>query len=203
MTILHLDSSILGGHSASRSLSALIVARQLLLHPGSMVIHRDLAVSETTQLTGQHIAVRQGGSPATPMLNADLAMGDAYIDDLYAADIIVIGAPMYNVSVPSQLKTWIDRVCVASRTFEYTATGPVGLLPQGKKAFIASTRGGVYSGDSPAAFMDHQESYLRAVLAFMGVTEVSVVRAEGLSMGEEAKAAALAKAATEIEALAA
>ena len=203
MTILHLDSSILGSASASRALSAQIVARQQLLHPGSTVIHRDLAISETTQLTSEHIAVRQGGTTASPVLDADIAMGNAYIDDLHAADVIVVGAPMYNFSVPTQLKAWIDRVCVVGRTFQYTATGPVGLLPEGKKAFIASTRGGVFSGDSPAAFMDHQESYLRAVLGFMGVTDVTIVRAEGLGMGEEVKAAALARAAAEIEALAA
>ncbi len=203
MIILHLDSSILGGYSASRSLSAQMVARQQALHPRSEVIYRDLAANGTSQLTGEHIAVLQGGTPATPVLGADLEIGGAYIDDLFAADIIVIGAPMYNFSVPTQLKAWIDRVCVAGRTFQYTATGPEGLLPKGKKAFIASARGGVYSGESPAAFMDHQESYLRGVLGFMGVTDVSIVRAEGLNMGAEVKAAAMAKAATEIEALAA
>ena len=203
MTILHLDSSILGAYSASRSLSAQIVARQQALHPGSKDIYRDMVTAGTTQITGEHIAVLQGGTPATPVLGADLAIGGAYIDDLFAADIIVIGAPMYNFSVPTQLKAWIDRVCVAGRTFQYTPTGPEGLLPKGKKAFIASARGGVYSGDSPAAFMDHQESYLQGVLGFMGVTDVSIVRAEGLNMGEEVKAAALARAATEIEALAA
>ncbi|WP_375402746.1 FMN-dependent NADH-azoreductase [uncultured Sphingomonas sp.] len=203
MTILHIDSSILGGYSASRTLSAQIVARQQTLRPGSKVIYRDLAADGTSQLTGEHIAVLQGGTPATPVLGADLEIGGAYIDDLFAADIIVIGAPMYNFSVPTQLKAWIDRVCVAGRTFQYTAAGPEGLLPKGKRAFIASARGGVYSGDSPAASMDHQESYLTGVLGFMGVTDVSVVRAEGLNMGEEVKAAALAKATTEIEALAA
>ena len=203
MTILHLDSSILGGYSASRTLSAQIVARQQALRPDSKVIYRDLAADGTSQLTGEHLAVLQGGTLATPVLGADLAIGGAYIDDLFAADIIVIGAPMYNFSVPTQLKAWIDRVCVAGRTFQYTATGPEGLLPKGKRAFIASARGGVYSGDSPAAAMDHQESYLTAVLGFMGITDVSVVRVEGLSMGEEVKAAALAKATTEIAALAA
>ena len=203
MTILHLDSSILGGYSASGSLSAQIVARQRTLHPGFKVIYRDLAANGTSQLTGEHIAVLQDGTPATPVLGADLEIGGAYIDDLFAADIIVVGAPMNNFSVPTQLKAWIDRVCVAGRTFQYAATGPEGLLPKGKKAFIASARGGVYSGDSPAAFMDHQESYPRGVLGFMGVTDVFVVRAKGLNMGAEVKAAALAKAATEIEALAA
>jgi FMN-dependent NADH-azoreductase len=128
MIILHLDSSILAGHSASRLLSAQIVARQQSLHPDATVIYRDLAVDGAVPLTGEHIAVLRGGATATPELEADLAAGAAHIDDLYAADIIVIGAPMYNLSVPAQLKAWIDRVCVAGRTFQYTATGPVGLL---------------------------------------------------------------------------
>jgi len=203
MIILHLDSSILAGNSASRLLSAQIVARQQFLHPSATVIYRDLVVDGSVPLTGEHIAVLRGGAAATSELEIDLAAGAAHIDDLYAADVIVIGAPMYNFSVPAQLKAWIDRVCVAGRTFQYTAAGPVGLLPEGKRAFVASTRGGVYSGDSPAAFMDHQESYLQAVLGFVGVSDVSVVRAEGLNMGEEVRAAALAKASAQIEALAA
>jgi FMN-dependent NADH-azoreductase len=109
---------------------------------------------------------------------------------------------MYNFSVPSQLKGWIDRICVAGRTFQYGANGPEGLVI-GKKVFIASTRGGVYTGDSPAASLDHQESYLRGVLAFIGLTDVTVVRAEGLNLGEDIKAAAVAQAKQQIEALAA
>lgn len=203
MTILHIDASILGGYSVSRSLSAEIVARQQALHPGSKVIYRDLVVDAALHLSDRHIAVFQGGAVTDPALGADLAAGGAYIDDLFAADIIVIGAPMYNFSIPSQLKAWIDRVCVAGRTFQYGAKGPEGLLPKGKKVFIASSRGGVYTGDSPAAVLEHHETYLRGVLGFIGLTDVTVVRAEGLNLGEEAKAAAIAKAKTEIAALAA
>lgn len=201
MTILHIDSSILGGYSVSRSLSAAIVARQQVLHPGSQVIYRDLVVDAALHLSGQHMAVFQGGAVTDPALGADLAAGGAYIDDLFAADVIVIGAPMYNFSVPSQLKAWIDRICVAGRTFQYGANGPEGLLPRGKKVFIASSRGGVYTGDSPAAVLEHHETYLKGVLGFIGLTDVTVVRAEGLNLGEEAKAAAIAKAQTEIAAL--
>jgi FMN-dependent NADH-azoreductase len=124
MIILHHDASILAGHSASRPLSAQIVARQQSLHPGAKVIYRDLAVDGAVPLTGEHIAVLRGGATATPELEADLAAGAVHIDDLYAADIIVIGAPMYNFSVPAQLKAWIDRVCVAGRTFQYTQPAP-------------------------------------------------------------------------------
>jgi FMN-dependent NADH-azoreductase len=203
MTILHIDSSILGGYSVSRSLSTAIVARQLALHPESKVIYRDVVIDAALHLSDRHMAVFQGSAVTDAVLGADLAAGGAYIDDLFAADIIVIGAPMYNFSIPSQLKAWIDRVCVAGRTFQYGANGPEGLLPKGKKVFIASSRGGVYTGDSPAAFLEHHETYLKGVLGFIGLTDVTVVRAEGLNLGDEAKAAAIAKAKTEIAALAA
>jgi FMN-dependent NADH-azoreductase len=203
MTILHIDSSILGGYSVSRALSAEIVARRQALHPGSRVIYRDLVAEAALHLSDQHMAVFQGGAVTDPALGADLAAGGAYIDDLFAADIIVIGAPMYNFSIPSQLKAWIDRVCVAGRTFQYGANGPEGLLPKGKKVFIASSRGGVYTGDTPAAFLEHHETYLKGVLGFIGLTDVTIVRAEGLNLGEEAKAASIAKAKAEIAALAA
>ena len=203
MTILHIDSSILGGYSVSRSLSAAIVARQQALHPVSKVIYRDLVVDSAFHLSDQHMAVFQGGPVTTPALGADLAAGSAYVDDLFAADVIVIGAPMYNFSIPSQLKAWIDRVCVAGRTFQYGANGPEGLLPKGKKVFIASSRGGVYTGGSPAAVLEHHETYLLGVLGFIGLTDVTVVRAEGLNLGEDVKAAAISKAKAEIDAIAA
>lgn len=201
-TILHIDSSILGGYSVSRALTSDIVAKQLALHPGARVIRRDLVVDAVLHLSDAHIAVFRGGEVSSPALGQDVAMGGAYIDDLFAADIIVIGAPMYNFSIPSQLKGWIDRVCVAGRTFQYGANGPEGLL-KGKKVFIASTRGGIYTGDSPAAPLDYQESYLRSVLGFIGLVDVTIIRAEGLNVSEAAKAAAVAKARIEIAALAA
>ncbi len=199
--ILHIDSSILGPYSVSRALSADIVKRQVAAHPNATITYRDLASEPTLHLSAAHIAVFQGGAPADATLGADLATGGSLIDELIAADIVVIGAPMYNFSVPSQLKAWIDRVCVAGRTFQYGANGPEGLLPAGKKAFIASSRGGVYTGDSPAAVLEHHETYLRGVLAFMGLTDVTVIRAEGLNLGEEVKAAAVAKANAEVAAL--
>lgn len=202
-TILHIDSSILGGYSVSRTLTNDIVAKQLALHPGARVIRRDLVVDATLHLSDAHLAVFQGGAVSSPALGEDIAVGGAYVDDLFAADVIVIGAPMYNFSVPSQLKAWIDRVCVAGRTFHYTANGPEGLLPKGKKVIIASTRGGVYTGDSPAAALEHHETYLRGVLGFIGLTDVTVIRAEGLALGDEPKAAAIAQAKAQIEALAA
>jgi FMN-dependent NADH-azoreductase len=199
--ILHIDSSILGPYSVSRVLSADIVKRQVAAHPNATVIYRDLASEPTLHLSPAHMAVFQGGAPADETLGADLATGGSLIDELIAADIVVIGAPMYNFSVPSQLKAWIDRVCVAGRTFQYGANGPEGLLAASKKVFIASSRGGVYTGDSPAAALEHHESYLRSVLTLIGLTDVTVIRAEGVNLSEEAKAAAVAKAKAEIAAL--
>ena len=203
MTILHIDSSILGGYSVSRSLSADIVIKQLALHPGATVVRRDLVVDAALHLSPEHLAVFQGAAPGTPVIGQDVALGGSYIDDLFAAEVIVIGAPMYNFSIPTQLKGWIDRVLVANRTFRYTEKGPEGLLPKGKKVFIASARGGIYTGASPAAGLDYQESYLTAALNFIGITDIKIIRAEGLAIGEETKAAAIAKAKAEIEALAA
>jgi FMN-dependent NADH-azoreductase len=107
--------------------------------------------------------------------------------------VVVIGAPLYNFSIPSQLKAWIDRVAQAGRTFRYTAAGPEGLA-KGKTVIVVSTRGGVYSTSEGGRAMEHQESLLQTVLGFMGVTDVRFVRAEGIAMGPDAKAAALAQA---------
>ena len=203
MKLLHLDSSILGPHSVSRLLSAEIVARQVELHPGIEVQYRDLEADAALHLSAAHMAVFQGAPFEDPALGADLAVGGAYIDELLACDILVIGAPMYNFTVPSQLKAWIDRVLIAGRTFRYDERGaPVGLAT-GKKAFIASARGGLYADGGPAAALEHHESYLRGVLGFIGITDVTVVRAEGVRINAEAKAAAIDAARAEIAVLAA
>jgi len=202
MQLLHLDSSALGAASVSRQLTAEIVARQKALHPDIAVTYRDLAADPALHLTGAHMAARMGATSDDATINADLVKGNAYMDELFAADILVIGAPMYNLSIPTPLKAWIDRVAVAGKTFQYTATGPQGLL-KGKKAFIASARGGVYSAGSPAAALEHQESYLIGLLAFLGVTDVKVVRAEGIAFGPQARDAAIAQALQDIEAIAA
>ena len=203
MKLLHLDSSILGENSVSRTLSAEIVARQVALNRGLQVIYRDLAADKTLHLSAAHLAAWQGKAPSDPALGKDIACGNVYIDELFAADIIVIGAPMYNFTVPSQLKAWIDRVVVAGKTFRYGPNGPESLLPKGKKVFIASSRGGIYTPESPAAALEHHESYLTGVLGFIGLDDVTIVRAEGLSLGEDARAGAIAKARSDIAALAA
>ncbi|RYC43210.1 FMN-dependent NADH-azoreductase [Pectobacterium zantedeschiae] len=202
-TILHIDSSILGDYSVSRSLTAEIVDKQLTLHPGATVLRRDLVEDALLHLSPSHLAVFQGAAQPSPELDQDIAQGSGYIDELLAANIIVIGSPMYNFSIPSQLKGWLDRVLVAGRTFRYTDHGPEGLLPKGKKVFIASTRGGIYTGANPLAGLDHQESLLIAALHFIGLTDVTVVRAEGLALGDDAKGAAIAQAKSTIAAISA
>ncbi|VFR29369.1 FMN-dependent NADH-azoreductase [plant metagenome] len=202
-TILHIDSSILGDYSASRALTAEIVTKQLALHPGASVVVRDLVEDAPLHLSPSHLAVFQGAAPPSAELGQDIAQGGVYIDELFAADLIIIGAPMYNFSIPSQLKGWLDRVLVAGRTFRYTEQGPEGLLPKGKKVFIVSTRGGVYTGNSPVAALDHQEGLLTAALHLIGLSDVTFVRAEGLALGEDAKAAALTQAKLAIGAIAA
>lgn len=202
MKILHIDSSILGSSSVSRLLSAGIVARLQDLHPGSEITYRDLTVDTALHLSEQHLPGQKGAAITDPLLGADLAVGNGYIDDLFAADTVVIGVPMYNFSIPSQLKGWIDRIAVAGRTFKYDANGVQGLVT-GKKLFLASSRGGFYTGDSPMAFLDHHEPYLKGMLGFIGITDVTVIRAEGINYGAEARATAITKAYEEITALAA
>lgn len=203
MNILHIDSSIHGADSVSRALSAALIDRHLAIDPGSTIIYHDLGADGVGHLTGAHLAAFQGGVVTDTMLGADLAKGGAYIDELFAADMIVIGAPMYNFTVSTQLKAWIDRLLVAGRTFRYGPNGPEGIVPSNKKVFVISTRGGIHTAPSPTAFLEHHESYLRGVLGFIGLTDLTVIRAEGLSMGPEVRTTALAAAQGEIAALAA
>ena len=145
-------------------------------------------------LSPAHLAAFQGGSVESTALGQDLTQGSRYIEELFAADVLVIGAPMYNFGIPTQLKAWIDRVVVAGKTFKYTERGPEGLLPAGKKVFIATSSGGFYSGDSPAKILEHNESYLKGVLAHIGLKDVTVIRAEGVSISPEARQSAIENA---------
>jgi FMN-dependent NADH-azoreductase len=202
MKLLHVDSSILGEGSLSRRLSAQIVAAEQALHPGLEILRRDLAVRPVGHLSGAHLAASQGASPEDPLVQQDVAEGLAALEEFLAADIVVVGAPMYNFSVPSQLKAWIDRLAVAGRTFRYTANGPEGLAGA-KKVVVASTRGGYYGPNTANAALDHQESYLRGVFGFFGITDITFVRAEGVSVGPEQREAALQSAEVQIRGLAA
>lgn len=200
MKLLHLDSSVLGANSVSRRLSAEIVARQRALHPSLAVTYRDLSADPALHLSGDHMAAFQGAAVDDATVTADLVKGNAYMEELLATDILVIGAPMYNLTIPTPLKAWVDRIAVAGKTFGYAASGPEGLL-KGKKGFIASARGNVYVAGSPAAALEHQESYLLGLLGFLGVTDVTVVRAEGVAFGPDARDAAVNAALGQIAAL--
>lgn len=193
MNILHLDSSILGQGSVSRLLSAEIVARLKAENPAARVIYRDLAAEPVPHLSGAYLAAgMQPADQRSAEAQADLDLGAALMDEFLSADVVVIGAPMYNFSVSSQLKAWIDRVAVKGKTFNYTEKGPEGLAG-GKKVIIASSRGGIYS-TGPGAAIDHQEPYLRAVFGFFGITDLDYIRAEGVNYGPEQREQAIGAA---------
>ena len=202
MKLLHIDSSPLGAASVSRDLSRQAVVAWTDRHPGTEVEYLDLAAAPPSHLDSDSLGFRLGtdASPLTPARQRENALSERLVRQFLAADVVVIGAPMYNFTIPSQLKAWIDRIAQAGRTFRYTAAGPEGLAG-GKTVIVVSTRGGRYAGQ-PAEAMDHQESYLRTVLGFLGVTDVRIVRAEGLAMGDAAKAEALTAASQAIRALA-
>jgi len=200
MKLLHVDSSILGQGSVSRDLSAEVVATFRGRHPGLAVTRLDLAATSIGDLTAAHLTAAQG-APLDDALKSDVTMGQVALEEFLAADIVVIGAPMYNLGVPSQLKAWIDRISIAGKTF-CGEHGPVGLCGA-KKLVIASSRGGVDSEGSPAGLFDHQETYLKAALGFLGITDITFIRAEGVAIGPEARGAALAAAKKETAALAA
>lgn len=201
LKILHVDTSITGEASVSRLLSAEIVEAQRRLHPGAEVIVRDLAARPFVHLSGSHLLAAQGAAPEDPAVRDDLDAGREALDEFLSADVVVVGAPMYNFGIPSQLKAWIDRLAVRGVTFRYTDQGPEGLAG-GKKLIIASSRGNFYGPGAPAAAFDHQETYLKAVFGFLGITDVSFVRAEGIALGDEARDRAIAAARHEIEAMA-
>jgi FMN-dependent NADH-azoreductase len=181
MTILHVDSSVTGPQSISRQLTSAIVERLRTADPDVTVDYRDLI--------------------ADPLPHFEFGNDNPAVDAFLAADTVVIGAPMYNFTVPSQLKAWIDNVLVAGRTFKYTENGAVGLAGP-KRVIVAISRGGIYGVGSPQASAEHVESYLRTVFGFIGL-EPEFVVAEGVQLGPDARSAAMASALNEVQALAA
>lgn len=194
MKLLHIDSSILSSNSVSRQLTADTVAQWVKTHPGTEVDYLDLAVQAPSHLSSDSLGFRApAGTQHTEVQQRENAVSEALVRQFLAADVIVVGAPLYNFSIPTQLKAWIDRIAQPGRTFQYTANGPEGLA-KGKTVIVVSSRGGVYSTSEGGRAMEHQESYLQTVLGFFGVTDVRFVRAEGVAMGEAAKANALSSA---------
>jgi FMN-dependent NADH-azoreductase len=192
MKLLHIDSSVLGPHSVSRQVSAAIVDRLRLETPNLAITYRDLSSTPLAHLSGSHLAAAQG-APAEAALAQDLAAGQAVLEEFLAADIVVLGAPMYNFTIPSQLKAWIDRIVVAGKTFKYGALGPEGLAGN-KRVIIAVSRGGFYGAGTPMAVGEHLETYLRWVFGFIGVTNLEFIPADGIQMGPEHREKALAGA---------
>ena len=180
MKLLHLDSSALGTQSVTRELSAAIVARWQDALPGIAIQYRDLDANPIAHLTGDALSGVDAGAKAD---------GERTLEQFLDSDVLVIGAPMYNFGIPSTLKAWIDRVAVAGKTFRYGENGPEGLAG-GKKVIVASGRGGIH-GNGPT---DFQENYLRQVFAFLGVTDIEFVRAEGVAYSPQHRVDALAAA---------
>jgi FMN-dependent NADH-azoreductase len=187
VNILHIDSSILGDASASRALTREIVAQHQAGHGEVAVTYRDLANQELPHLS--HAVLTQRDT-------TEAARSAATLEEFLAADVIVIGAPIYNFSIPSQLKAWIDRIAVAGKTFRYTAAGPEGLA-RGKKVIVALSRGGVHT---PGAAGEFGESYLKFLFGFLGIDDVSFVRAQGLAMSPQQRSTAMGAALASIRA---
>ena len=195
MKLLHIDSSILGDNSASRQLSREVVEAWKAADPSVEVVYRDLAAdaiahfsAATLVAAGTPEDVRDAAQAFEAKLSAET------LEEFLAADAVVIGAPMYNFTVPTQLKAWIDRVAVAGKTFAYDENGPKGLAG-GKKVVIVSTAGGIHAGQPSG---QAHEEYLLLVLRFLGITDIEIVRAEGLAYGDEPRANAFAAAHAQI-----
>ncbi|MHB8271245.1 FMN-dependent NADH-azoreductase [Bradyrhizobium sp.] len=195
MKLLHIDSSVLGSHSVSRQVSAAIVDRLQKATPDVNVTYRDLTATPLAHLSGSHLAAAQGAVPEAVGLQQDLAAGQAVLEEFLAADIVVIGAPMYNFTIPSQLKAWIDRILVSGKTFKYSAQGVEGLAGN-KRVIIAISRGGFYGAGTPSAAAEHLETYLRWVFNFIGIANPEIIVAEGVQIGPEQREKALESALT-------
>jgi FMN-dependent NADH-azoreductase len=183
VTILHIDASINGENSASRAISQSIVDQLKTAQWGEKIVYRDLAASPL------------------PHLTLDAFADSSVLEEFLAADTVVIGAPMYNFTLPTQLKAWIDRIVIAGKTFQYTADGPEGLA-KGKRVIIALARGGFYGDGSPAAALEHLESYLRGVFNFIGI-EPEFVTADGLAISPDQRELSIKQALGETVRLAA
>jgi FMN-dependent NADH-azoreductase len=195
-TVLVLNSSASGPDSVSKQLVQATVDRLRSQNPGLRVVERDLGAHPVPHLTVETTPALRGGEAETEAQRTAVAFSDALIEELKAADIVVIGAPMYNFGIPSTLKTWFDYVLRAGLTFKYSEAGPEGLL-KGKRAIVVESRGGLYSS-GPAQPLDSQEPHLRTLLGFIGISEIAFIRAEKLGYGPEAREQAINDAHAEL-----
>ena len=200
MNILHIDASASdAATSHTRRLSRELIDRLKAANPGATVVYRDVVANPLPHVD---MTIRQAWTPensANPLLAETIGRSKALVEELKAADVVVVASPMYNFTVPSTLKAWIDHVSIAGQTFSYTAEGPRGLLTG--KVYLVLSSGGVYS-QGPFAANDHLSTYLQAIFRFLGVSDIEIIRAEGVAYGPEQDRAAMASAAEKIEALA-
>jgi len=198
-TLLQINASIHADHGQSSQLASRFVRAFSRSHPDSRIVRRDLAGDSVPHLSAERFAAFLSKPEERSAAQGDVvAYSDTLIAELKQADVIVLGLPMYNFGVPSQLKAYFDHIARAGETFRYTANGPVGLL-KGKKAYIFAARGGLYAGTA----LDTQTNYVRDFLRFVGIDDIEFVYAEGLAISPESKASGLAKAAAQIDRLAA
>jgi FMN-dependent NADH-azoreductase len=203
MKLLHIDSSITGADSVSRALTRNAVAEWVKDYPETEVDYLDLAVDAPSHLSVDSLGFRlpPSSEALSDVQRQENALSEALVSQFLAADVIVIGAPLYNFSIPTQLKAWIDRIAQAGRTFKYTEAGAVGLAG-GKTIIIALSRGGIYSTSEAGRAMEHQESYLQTMFGFFGISDIRVVRAEGVNLGGDTRESAMASALETIKAIA-
>lgn len=195
--LLIVTSSLSGTSSQSNRLVERYARRLEAANPGLTITRRDVGQNPVPPLDGERLLARTLPPAERSVAQARLvAESDALIAELKAADVVLIGAPMYNFTVPSQLKSWFDHVARAGVTFRYTSAGPEGLLA-GKRAVILTTRGGRHQGQP----RDHVVPYVETMLAFIGIHDVEVVYAEGLALGDDARLQSLAAAEARIDAL--
>jgi FMN-dependent NADH-azoreductase len=195
-TILHLASSSNLHGSFSRKIGTAVMEALAQHHPDVHIVTRDLVTNPVPHVSPELLAAMFAKDPQAPAL----ALSNQLTEQLMASDLLVVEAPMYNFGIPSALKAWIDHVLRAGMTFHYTANGPEGLL-KNKKAILVIARGGIYT-TGPAAAMDHQESYLRAILGFIGIGPIETVYIEGTALGEAQVNDAMAKAKTRVDEIA-
>ena len=191
MKLLHIDSSILGDNSASRQLSAGVVKAWQAAEPGVQVTYRDVAAEGINHFSGATLGAL--GTPAEQRSAAqqqEAELSAKTLAEFLAADAVVIAAPMYNFTIPTQLKAWIDRIAVAGQTFRYTEAGPEGLCGN-KKVIIVSTSGGLHAGQATGVA---HEDYLKVLLGFLGITDIEFVRAHGLAYGDDFRTKSLSDA---------
>ena len=198
-SILLISSSASGENAVSNQITRAIVEELRLLEPSLQLVERDVGVEPFPHLPPERLPALVGKTD-TPAAAETAALSRAAVDEIMAADLVVIGSPMYNLGITSTLKAWFDHVARAGQTFRYTANGPEGLL-HGKRAIVVETRGGFYS-EGPARAMDLQEPHLKAFLGFIGIPDVTFVRAEKLAISPEFKAASLEAAIAEARAVA-